>query len=185
MPAGLLEAPTAGMCSGTATCTSFRSSPRPTPPRRARCSSTASGGYQKRCERRRSQGRDGARFPWESAQSGRDVTPRRARDRHGEVVPILTGPLEEHIVADVAWAAACYIDWTADEAFADGPGRELIVQTARWWASRIELDEDGARAHPWRNRSRRVPRGCRRQRLHQRDGTLEPAPRRGRRRRNR
>ena len=90
----------------------------------------------------RTQGRDGARFPWESAQSGRDVTPDRARDRRGDVVPILTGPLEEHIVADVAWAAACYIDWTADAAFAGGPGRELIVQTARWWASRIELDED-------------------------------------------
>ena len=56
---------------------------------------------------------------------------------------MLTGELEEHIVADVAWAAACYIDWTGDEAFAAGPGRELIVQTARWWASRIELDEHG------------------------------------------
>ena len=89
------------------------------------------------------QGRDGARFPWESAWSGRDVTPDRARDRRGELVPILTGELEEHIVADVAWAAACCIDWTGDEAFASGPGRELIVQTARWWASRIELDEHG------------------------------------------
>ena len=56
---------------------------------------------------------------------------------------MLTGELEEHIVADVAWAAACYIDWTGDQAFAAGPGRELIVQTARWWASRIELDEHG------------------------------------------
>ena len=89
------------------------------------------------------QGRNGARFPWESAQSGRDVTPEFARDRRGERVPILTGPLEEHIMADVAWAAACYIDWTGDEAFADGPGRELILQTARWWASRIERDEHG------------------------------------------
>jgi trehalose/maltose hydrolase-like predicted phosphorylase len=39
--------------------------------------------------------------------------------------------------------ALTYIDWTADAAFADGPGRELIVQTARWWASRIEPDEHG------------------------------------------
>jgi trehalose/maltose hydrolase-like predicted phosphorylase len=89
------------------------------------------------------EGRGGARFPWESARSGRDVTPDRARDRHGELVPILTGEIEEHIVADVAWAAACYIDWTGDEAFASGPGRELIVQTARWWAARIERDEHG------------------------------------------
>ena len=91
-------------------------------------------------------GSEGARFPWESARTGRDVTPEQARDRRGELVPILTGELEEHIVADVAWAAACYIDWTADRAFAAGPGRELIVQTARWWASRIEPDANG-RSH--------------------------------------
>lgn len=89
------------------------------------------------------QGRAGARFPWESAWSGRDVTPDRARTPHGETVPVLTGVLEEHIVADVAWAAACYIDWTGDQAFARGPGRELLMQTARWWASRIEQDEQG------------------------------------------
>ena len=89
------------------------------------------------------QGRAGSRFPWESAWSGRDVTPARARAPHGETVPILTGEFEEHIVADVAWAAACYIDWTGDRAFALGPGCELLVQTARWWASRIEQDERG------------------------------------------
>jgi trehalose/maltose hydrolase-like predicted phosphorylase len=91
----------------------------------------------------RLQGRHGARFPWESARSGNDVTPDRVRDHRGQLVPVLTGELEEHIVADVAWAAACYIDWTGDDAFAAGPGRELLVQTARWWASRIELDEQG------------------------------------------
>lgn len=91
----------------------------------------------------KSHGREGARFPWESALSGDDVTPGHAHDHNGEPVPILTGQLEEHIVADVAWAAACYIDWTGDQAFAAGPGRELLVQTARWWASRVEVDSDG------------------------------------------
>jgi trehalose/maltose hydrolase-like predicted phosphorylase len=90
------------------------------------------------------QRRDGARFPWESARTGQDVTPPQARDHHGQLVPILTGQREEHIVADVAWAAACYIDWTGDQTFAAGPGRELIVQTARWWASRVEQDADGS-----------------------------------------
>jgi len=94
----------------------------------------------------RAEGRQGARFPWESARSGRDVTPSRVRGHRGESIAVLTGELEEHIVADVAWAAACYIDWTGDQAFASGPGRELLVQTARWWASRIDLDKHG-RAH--------------------------------------
>jgi trehalose/maltose hydrolase-like predicted phosphorylase len=88
-------------------------------------------------------GRRGARFPWESAGDGTDVTPRSARDRSGRLVRIRTGELEEHIVADVAWAAACYLDWTGDEAFAAGPGRHLLIETARYWASRIRLDRDG------------------------------------------
>ncbi len=94
----------------------------------------------------RALGRAGARFPWESGRSGRDVTPRRAPDRHGGWTQITTGELEEHIVADVAWAAACYTEWSGDRRFAEGPGRELILQCARWWASRAQLDDDG-RAH--------------------------------------
>lgn len=85
----------------------------------------------------------GARFPWESAGDGVDVTPAWARLASGELVRIRTGELEEHIVGDVAWAAACYLDWTGDEAFAAGPGRELFVETARYWASRVRLDAQG------------------------------------------
>ena len=87
-------------------------------------------------------GRAGARFPWESARSGRDVTPDRSRVA-GETVPILTGQLEEHIVADVAWGVSCYLDWTADRKFEVGVGRTILVETARYWASRIRLDGDG------------------------------------------
>ena len=90
----------------------------------------------------RAQGRRGARFAWESAASGEDVTPHMARDRAGREVAIYTGQREEHIVADVAWAAACYIDWSADESFRVGAGRRLLVETARYWASRIERDAD-------------------------------------------
>lgn len=88
-------------------------------------------------------GRRGARFPWESARTGRDVTPPSARDRSGRLVPIRTGRLEDHIVADVAWAARCYVDWTGDDAFARGAGLPLFVETARYWASRIRVESDG------------------------------------------
>jgi trehalose/maltose hydrolase-like predicted phosphorylase len=89
--------------------------------------------------------RAGARFPWESAATGEDVTPRLARLPDGGVVTIRTGELEEHITADVAWAAACYLDWTGDGSF-EPRARELLLETARYWASRIQLDGDG-RAH--------------------------------------
>jgi trehalose/maltose hydrolase-like predicted phosphorylase len=88
----------------------------------------------------------GARFPWESASTGADVTPTHARLPTGDVVRIRTGEHEEHVVAAVAWGTACYLDWTEDEEFARGAGRELLVETARYWASRVQLDEAG-RAH--------------------------------------
>jgi len=92
----------------------------------------------------RAAGRAGARFAWESAASGEDVTPRYVRDGAGRRVAIHTGQREEHIVADVAWGAGCYIDWTGDRAFREGPGKQLLVETARYWASRVERDSDGS-----------------------------------------
>ena len=72
-------------------------------------------------------GRAGARFPWESARTGQDVTPTSARDRSGRVVPIRTGQLEEHIVGQVSWAACCYVDWSGDEESREGRAAES------WW----------------------------------------------------
>lgn len=94
----------------------------------------------------RAEGNTGARFPWESARSGRDVTPTHAHDRTGRVLPIRTGSLEVHIVGCVAWATAHYLDWTGDIEFEAGPGGELLVETARYWASRVSFDAE-RRAH--------------------------------------
>lgn len=91
----------------------------------------------------RASGRNGARFPWESAADGNDVTPSTGIDETGREVPILSGPLEEHITADVAWAAWRLGAWGGDWGFLDGPGRALVVDTARYWASRIRLDARG------------------------------------------
>ncbi len=91
-------------------------------------------------------GRKGARFPWESALTGSDVTPRLARGANEREIEIRTGFLEEHIVADVAWAAQTYIDWTNDRPFSRRAGRNIVLETARYWASRIRTAEDG-RAH--------------------------------------
>ncbi len=85
-------------------------------------------------------GLSGARFPWESAGDGRDATPRQVRGPRGNMIPIATGAHEEHIVADVAWAAEHYAGWTGDTAFLVGAGRDLVVETARYWASRIRPD---------------------------------------------
>ncbi|HVV37193.1 MAG TPA: HAD-IA family hydrolase [Acidimicrobiales bacterium] len=94
----------------------------------------------------RARGLVGARFPWESADTGEEVTPGSVRDFEGNVVAILTGEHEEHITSDVAWAALRYVEWSGDDGFMAGPGRDLVVDTARYWASRIRLDDDN-RAH--------------------------------------
>ncbi len=88
-------------------------------------------------------GRSGARFPWESARDGSECTPSSVVDPKGNVIPVEAGELEEHIVADVAWAAWQYICWAGDTEFRDGPGRPLITEAARYWASRVEPDEAG------------------------------------------
>ncbi|GAB1691662.1 glycosyl hydrolase family 65 protein [Krasilnikovia sp. M28-CT-15] len=90
-------------------------------------------------------GRRGARFPWESAASGRDVTPRSGYVG-GEPVVIRTGELEEHITADVAWGAVHAATWSGRTDLLTGAWRPLLVETARYWASRVRTDAAG-RAH--------------------------------------
>lgn len=97
------------------------------------------GAAQQNATRR---GLAGARFPWESADEGYDVTPSFGH-AGAEWVPILTGELEEHISADVAWAADRYASWTGDSRFLRRAGRDLVVEPARYWASRIWLDDEG------------------------------------------
>ena len=73
----------------------------------------------------------GARFPWESASSGVDTTPKWCA----------TGWREIHVVADVAFGCWQYYLTTGDEEFLLGPGLEIILETARYWATRAELKQ--------------------------------------------
>jgi trehalose/maltose hydrolase-like predicted phosphorylase len=82
----------------------------------------------------------GARHAWESARDGTDVTPQSVRNEKGELVPIRTGEHEEHIVADVAWAAVHYAAWTGDDEFLRGPAAPLVLDAARYWAARVRFD---------------------------------------------
>lgn len=90
-----------------------------------------------------SEGRAGARFPWESADTGAEAAPTVSVDLRGETIPVRTGQQEEHIVADIAWAAANYVRWTGDREFERGRGAEILMETARYWQSRVTIDPDG------------------------------------------
>lgn len=88
-------------------------------------------------------GYHGALYAWESADSGVDVTPPYALSPTGEVVPIRCGELEQHISADVAYAVWHYWQATGDSRFLRQFGAEILVETARFWASRTALEPDG------------------------------------------
>jgi trehalose/maltose hydrolase-like predicted phosphorylase len=88
----------------------------------------------------KSNGYEGAQFPWESADTGEEVTPTwvpHFADRN-KLVRIWTGDIEIHISADVALAAFKYWQITGDDAWMVEQGAELILDTAKFWASRAE-----------------------------------------------
>ena len=109
-------------------------------------------------EAARRDGRAGARFPWESAAAGDDVTPTAAIDRAGRPVTIHTGRLEEHIVADVAWAVACYLDWTGDDRFLESSGAALLIETRPLLGLPHRARRRWPGPHQRGDRPRRVPR---------------------------
>jgi len=88
-------------------------------------------------------GHKGALFPWESADKGTETTPAYGIGAHGEKIPILSGFLEHHISADVAWAVWEYWKCTGDDGFLERMGVELLLETARFWVSRASRDELG------------------------------------------
>ena len=89
-------------------------------------------------------GFEGAMYPWEAAWiDDGEVTPLwgGADIVTGKPIPILTGMIEQHITADVAFGVQLYHAVTGDEAFMDDCGYEILIDTARFWASRFTWDE--------------------------------------------
>jgi len=89
----------------------------------------------------------GAQFAWESADTGDEVTPRWVPDSAdpAQLVRIWPGDIEIHISADVAYMAHRYWQITGDDAWFVARGAELILDTARFWASRAERHPETGR----------------------------------------
>ena len=88
-------------------------------------------------------GYKGALFPWESADNGEERTPKWITVTPSKQVPLLSGLQEQHISADVAWAAWQYWRWSGNDEFLAACGADLIIETARFWASRATRRRDG------------------------------------------
>ncbi|KQW84199.1 kojibiose phosphorylase [Brevundimonas sp. Root1279] len=87
----------------------------------------------------------GALYAWESADTGVEATPEHVVGANGEQIEILCGRLEQHISADIAYAVWGYWRSTEDDDFLLAAGAEILLETARFWASRAEPEADGRR----------------------------------------
>ncbi|MCC5891194.1 glycosyl hydrolase family 65 protein [Exiguobacterium sp.] len=93
-------------------------------------------------------GYEGAMFPWESAWlDDGEVTPvwGAADIVTGEATKIWSGFIEQHITSDIAFATWQYYQVTGDQDFMDQYGYELLIDTAKFWASRLEWNEAAGR----------------------------------------
>jgi trehalose/maltose hydrolase-like predicted phosphorylase len=88
----------------------------------------------------------GALYAWESADSGAEATPTQVIGPDRQVVEVYSGKLEQHISADVAYAVWQYWLGTGDEEFLLAAGAEMMLETARFWASRA-MPEGDRRCH--------------------------------------
>jgi len=95
-------------------------------------------------QKARENGFQGAQFPWESADTGDEVTPIWVPDSldRTKAVRIWTGDIEIHISADIAYAACLYWKTTGDDDWFVEKGAELVIDTAKFWASRAEWNAD-------------------------------------------
>jgi trehalose/maltose hydrolase-like predicted phosphorylase len=87
----------------------------------------------------------GACYAWESADTGEETTPERVIGPDRRIIEILSGVQEQHISADVAYAVWGYWRATADDAFLREAGAEIVLETARFWSSRAQMEADGRR----------------------------------------
>ena len=80
----------------------------------------------------------GAQYPWESADTGHETTPKWTHDGLNR---IWTGEEEIHITACVAYGVFSYVGHTGDWQFMLDYGAEMLIETSRFWVSRLEHNE--------------------------------------------
>jgi kojibiose phosphorylase len=93
-------------------------------------------------ENAKKNGYKGAQFPWESADTGQEETPKWGYDYLGKPVRIWTGDIEYHISSDIAFAVLEYVRATDDIEFLLNYGAEIVIETARFWASICKYNKE-------------------------------------------
>jgi trehalose/maltose hydrolase-like predicted phosphorylase len=86
----------------------------------------------------------GAMYPWECADTGGEVTPKWSGIdfKTGKPQRIWTGELEQHITCDIVYSIWHYFQATCDFDFMYRYGLEIMLETSRFWASRLEYNPE-------------------------------------------
>ncbi len=84
----------------------------------------------------KSNGFEGAQYPWESTLNGDETTPPAiVHPETGELIPVLNGQIELHITASISHAVWQYWQITGDDEFMRDYGTEVLLSTAEFWSS--------------------------------------------------
>lgn len=87
----------------------------------------------------RESGLRGARYPWESADTGREECPMWTVDGANR---FWTRDEEIHVSADVAYGILTYVEATGDTGFLTEFGAEILFETSRFWVDRTTYEPD-------------------------------------------
>lgn len=85
-------------------------------------------------------GYKGARYPWESADTGEEVCPTHTIEPDGTCYPCKIAEHELHITAAVAYGVMNYVEKTMDKDFFYSKGIYILVRSAEFWISRLEYN---------------------------------------------
>ena len=91
-------------------------------------------------ENARINGTAGARYPWESADTGREECPEFTSDGANR---FWTREEEVHVSADVALGVMRYVEATGDRSFLVERGAEILFETSRFWVERAVASDSG------------------------------------------
>ncbi|MDP4086724.1 MAG: glycosyl hydrolase family 65 protein [Bacillota bacterium] len=95
-------------------------------------------------------GYEGAMYPWEAAwPNDGEVTPvwGAVDIVTGMQTKIWSGFIEQHITSDIAYAVWQYYKITKDQDFMDTYGYEMLFDTATFWTSRLEWNDEKQEFH--------------------------------------
>lgn len=91
----------------------------------------------------RQYGYAGAMYPWESASISGDEQCPKFKNYSPDNTPrrVTCGDIEQHVVCDVAYGVYSYGQVTGDREFMKKYGFEILFETAAFWLSRLEYNE--------------------------------------------